>query len=314
MKGIIILPIALGASLLVAGSVIFGLALANHTNDESVTNTHEITETFDKFDIKTSIANIVFEKSTDGNAKVVCEERNKQYHTVEVVSNTLTIKPVDELKWYEKIFNFDFSKKQVTIYIPEGTYSNLKIDSSTGNIKVPNNFTFASLDVEVDTGDVNINSEVSGDVKVHSHTGDITLSDMNPAALDIKASTGDFIAKDINVTGDVVVKTNTGKVKLTNFKAASLDANTNTGKVVLNNTIINGNLKVKTDTGDVFFEDCDANSIKVETDTGDVRGTFLSDKVIYAQSKTGRVNVPRLTSGGMCEIDTDTGDITISIK
>ena len=314
MKGIIILPIALGASLLVAGSVIFGLALANHTNDESVTNEYKISETFDKFDIKTNVANVVFEKSSDGSTKVVCEERSKQYHTVEVVNDTLTIKPVDELKWYERIFNFDFKKRQVTVYVPEGTYGDLKIDSDTGNIKLPNNFSFTSLDVEIDTGDVNINSEVTGNVKVHSHTGDITLSDMNPTELDIKASTGDFLAKDVNVTGAVKVKTSTGKVKLNNFKAASLDANTNTGKVILTNTVITGNLKVKTDTGDVFFEDCDANSIKVETDTGDVRGTFLSDKVIYAQSKTGRVNVPRLTSGGMCEIDTDTGDITISIK
>ena len=52
----------------------------------------------------------------------------------------------------------------------------------------------------------------------------------------------------------------------------------------------------------------------ITTDTGNVDGSFLTDKVVLTQTDTGDVDVPKLTSGGRCEITTDTGDISISIK
>ena len=53
--------------------------------------------------------------------------------------------------------------------------------------------------------------------------------------------------------------------------------------------------------------------MSVTTDTGDVKGTLLSDKIFFAETKTGRKDVPKTTAGGKCEIKTDTGDIIISV-
>ena len=51
----------------------------------------------------------------------------------------------------------------------------------------------------------------------------------------------------------------------------------------------------------------------MKTDTGDVTGSLLSDKIFLAESDVGSVDVPKTTTGGVCEIRTDTGKIAITI-
>ncbi len=73
-------------------------------------------------------------------------------------------------------------------------------------------------------------------------------------------------------------------------------------------------MSIKRSTGDIRFDGSDATEIFVETDTGDVTGTLISEKVFIARTDTGRINVPKTTNGGKCEINTDTGDIKLEIK
>ncbi len=51
----------------------------------------------------------------------------------------------------------------------------------------------------------------------------------------------------------------------------------------------------------------------IKTSTGDVEGSLLADKVFIVNTDTGEVDVPKTTSGGKCEIKTDTGDVEINI-
>ena len=48
-------------------------------------------------------------------------------------------------------------------------------------------------------------------------------------------------------------------------------------------------------------------------DTGDVEGSLLSEKIFYTETSIGNIRVPKGTSGGMCEVETDTGDISFTI-
>ena len=56
-----------------------------------------------------------------------------------------------------------------------------------------------------------------------------------------------------------------------------------------------------------------AMELLITTDTGDVTGTLLTEKVFLVRSDTGRIKVPETVSGGTCKIETETGDITVSI-
>lgn len=58
----------------------------------------------------------------------------------------------------------------------------------------------------------------------------------------------------------------------------------------------------------------DAAEIYVRTDTGDVTGSLLTDKIFFAETDTGDIDVPESVEGGKCKIKTDTGDISIKIE
>lgn len=81
----------------------------------------------------------------------------------------------------------------------------------------------------------------------------------------------------------------------------------------MENVIASGKFTCKRDTGDVKLTLCDAAELYIKTDTGDVTGSLKTDKIIFAQTDTGKVSVPKTTTGGRCEIETDTGDIKITI-
>ena len=312
MKRVFIIPIIIGGILLVAGSVVFGLAIANRSQTEAIINEHPLTEGFNGLNIKTSTSNIVFEVSSDGSKKVVCNETTKEYHTVNVVDNVLTVDYVDELKWYERIFNFDFSKRQITFYLPIEAYGDLVIKSSTGDIKIPEAYSFASMDVSLSTGDVNVKSNVTGLTKIKTSTGNISLSDLNTNSLELGASTGKVSLTNVNVQEDVQIKVSTGRVNTDNLKAKNLTIETSTGAVTLKDTVIEEHIGVNTDTGDVIFEKSDAATLNVKTHTGDVKGSLLTKKICYPTSHTGRIKVPESSEGGIFRIETDTGDINIT--
>ena len=82
----------------------------------------------------------------------------------------------------------------------------------------------------------------------------------------------------------------------------------------LNDVIVSNKLNLTTSTGSVILTDSDAEEIYIETSTGTVKGTLLSPKIFHATSELGRVKVPKTTTGGKCEIETETGSITIEIK
>ena len=127
-------------------------------------------------------------------------------------------------------------------------------------------------------------------------------------------STGRITAGDITCAGDVTVTVSTGKATLTDVSCLDLISDGSTGDLVLTNVVATGKFFIERSTGDVRFDACDAAELLIETDTGDVEGSLLTEKIFLVESDTGRINVPRTTSGGKCEITTDTGDVKIVIQ
>ena len=60
----------------------------------------------------------------DGTCKVVAFQKKGTSHTVEVVNGTLTIRFVNEKKWYDYI-NFNIQESKLTIYLPQAQYDAL---------------------------------------------------------------------------------------------------------------------------------------------------------------------------------------------
>jgi hypothetical protein len=288
-------------ALVVAGLVVFTVVMWQHQWDFTKlstrryeTNTYEIDQPFADIAVDTNTADVTFLVAKDGKCLVECYEKRTAKHTVTVEQDTLCIQVTNTKKWYDYI-GIGFQSPAVKVYLPETAYTSLLVKESTGNVTVPQDFTFEKADLSASTGDITCLAAVSGTVNIKTSTGHITLQNNTVGALDLTLSTGDVTLSQVVCKETATVQTSTGNVRL-------------------QNTVITKTLSVCTDTGDVTFDGADAAEIQVETDTGNVVGSLLTDKVFITQTDTGKVKVPPSVVGGKCEIHTDTGNIILTIQ
>lgn len=312
--------LVIATALVVVGCVIFGGVMTmlqwDFTKLSTVkyeTNDYEIDENYKNISIVTDTADIVFMPSQNSKSSIVCHEQKNVKHSVAVKDDTLVISVVDTRKWYEYI-GINIGTPKITVYLPNAEYEKLFIKESTGDVAIPNNFSFESMDISTSTGDVKNDASASESIKIKTGTGNIRVENISAEALDLSVSTGEITVCDVTCQGDVKIHVSTGKTKLTDVACKNLTSSGNTGDISLKNVIATEKFSLERSTGDVKFDGCDAAEISVKTDTGDVTGTLLSEKVFLAETDTGRVEVPKTATGGRCEITTDTGDIRIKIQ
>ncbi len=302
----------LGLMLGVISLLMVGFNFAVLGTDTCETNTHEVTDGFESISIRSDTADIRILMSEDDQCRVVCQERSKVKHTVTVQNGTLVIDILDLRKWYDYI-GFFFGRETVTLYLPQTEFSRLNIETDTGDIVVPKDFSYQTVSLETDTGDIDWHAAVTEAMTAETDTGNISLEGCSPHQMKLDVDTGDIKLTSVNVAGFAELQTDTGKVQLDHVSGGKLSVKTSTGGVTLKNTVFSGELSVKSSTGNVRFDCADAATITVKTSTGDVKGTLLSEKIFVTKTSTGKRDVPATTSGGICEITTDTGDIRIQL-
>lgn len=334
MKGFKIVLVIAGVLVLVGG-ILLTLALVKGDSftgaGENKEQLHEELGEFESIDIDTDVTDIVIMPSDNSKNYIKCIEKEKYYHDVSVDNNKLVIRSVDTRKFYERFFG-SFKQIKVIVYLKDTTYDELKVKGDTGDVDVDSSFTFNNIHIELSTGDSTIKAKVNEELYVKASTGNVKVEGVNLNAVNIKLSTGHITLKDLQVSGSLDLKATTGKMTLTNCQVTkdisattdtgrkiftdvtcdNLTLESSTGDIELTRTVASGKLSIKASTGDITFDHSDASEIKIKTSTGDITGTLLTEKNFYATSNTGTPDVPH-TSGGLCEIETDTGRIKIRI-
>ncbi len=263
------------------------------STQEIQTVTHEVEEDFDSISISTEIADVIFVRSEDETCRVVCRELEKQTHSVTVKNSTLMIEPMDTRKWYDHIGIF-FDSLTVTVYLPQIVYFSLSVKTNTGEVEVPDSFLFLDVEIETDTGDVFWEAKNADRLTITTDTGDVSVR-------------SSAISRSLSVT------THTGEVFFDRVQAQTLLVNTDTGDVEIRNTVVSDSISAETATGSVTFVRADAATISVRSNTGDVTGSLITQKIFHVDSGTGDIDVPMSSSGGICEVITETGDIRFEI-
>ena len=306
--------------LLVTGIVICGVSfgvlgfdLGKLSTVTYVTNTYDVSEKFQNISIDGDTENIKFVFSEEEKCRVVCFEEENDLHTVGVEDQTLTIEKKDRKGFWWNV-SIATESPSITVYLPEKVYKELSIESDTGDVEIPKEFSFDTIDVNLDTGDMSCLASAEGDIRVRTDTGHITIADVTAAGMLLSSDTGKMELSDVKISGDLEIQEHTGKVVLENVKCRNFTSDGDTGSLVMTNVTASGEFNLERNTGDIEFHGCDAETIYVETDTGDVTGTLLTDKVFITETDTGSVDVPKSVTGERCEISTDTGDIRIEIQ
>lgn len=283
--------IVIGVVLFVLAGFIVGWDFKKFSTQKYQTNEHVITQEFNDISIETDVSDIILVPSDQGK-KVVCYERERDNHLVEILDGVLKITLRKSQNLMDNI-SIMGENSTITLYLPKGEYGNLTIEASTSDILISKDFIFNGIDVSVSTGDIESKASAKGLIKISTTTGDIKIEEVSATAIDTSVSTGDVTVISVNCK---------------NFNSQG-----SSGDLRLDGVLVEEKFFIKRNTGSVEFRDCDGGEIVVETSTGDVEGNLLSEKIFFVKTNTGDVDVPRTTTGGTCEITTRTGDIRIRI-
>lgn len=289
-KGVIILLVIVGV-IIISGAILVTTAVKN-SKEEFVTHIYEV-EDFNNLNIDLRTSYLEIFKTSEDKPKVECIESEKIYHTVNVEDDTLFIKSFDSKKWYEYLFSFGLTKREVKVYLPNTMYDSVIINASTGNVIVNNEFTFNQLNIHVSTGNIESKAKVTGEAEVVATTGKITL-ESDCYNLHVKATTGKVDITNSNIENNLEIEVSTGKVNLENCLSNSLN--------------------ITATTGDVNITSSDAHTITIDTSTGDVTASFRTNKLFSVTSRTGDIDLPASSGSDTCNIHTTTGDIEVTIE
>lgn len=336
----------------IVGSLAFVQFDATKLNTmEWETKTYAVEDSFTNISIQGGDATVSLVSATDGNCKVVCTENDAIYDKIEVVDNTLTIERVDESEWYHNIGVY-FDEIEITVYLPEKEYETLFIDNSSGRIDVQGDFTFAEAEVTNSSGKINFTADVNGALKVENTSGGIYVGDNSVESLLVEGTSGSIEVISVVATNDVAINGSSGGIGVSKVECANLSATNSSGslrlsEIVANNdvnvegtsggvhiddvecanltgsnssgritcteVIATGDINLKNSSGGIALEACDAANLKLEATSGSIKGTLLSEKIFQADATSGSVDVPKTTSGGVCEVTTTSGSISLSL-
>lgn len=270
--------------------------------------------------------------SENGTCRVECMESEKICYSVTTENNVLHIECADRRTLFSR---YKFSKAQrhatVRVYLPQGTYKSLEVETTSGDIAVPAGYTFDTASLHSASGDIACCAEC-GALSAQAASGDITLKDTSCGTLalgtasgavtllNIKNESGGSIetasgkAQITNYKGDALeIGTASGKVSLENAECAALHINTASGGVDLTHTVSADVMEIGTASGSIHFENCDAASLSLDSMSGSVVGTLNTGKAFRAQSRSGKVDVPFDTGTGTCKVSTLSGSIRVKI-
>lgn len=314
-KLLIIASCAIILGLIIFGGVmtVFGWDFSKLSTAKYETNSYEIKEDFENISIDATTADITLKPTDKSEVTVECVEQKNLKYAVSAMNGTLTIELEDTRKWYEKI-GIGFKSNDITVYLPDKLYGELKIDATTGDVEVHKGLKFTSADIEETTGDINFLAAVSESLKIKATTGDITVSGVTAGALNLSVTTGDVTVKNVTCVGNAKITVTTGDATVSSLTADNLTSVGTTGKITLKSTVASGKLNIERSTGSVVFDGSDAEEIFVKVTTGSIRGSLLSGKNFSTDTTTGSVSVPSSTSGGTCQLKSTTGSIKITIE
>ena len=304
--------IFIGIAVAACGFAMSGFDIKKLTTDPEVTNYMTIDQDFNSIIIDATTADLKILPSTDGQCKIDLVERENLYFMPSVENGILTINEIDDRKWYEHI-GIGWSNMSITLYLPKEQYDSLTVELTTGKAQIDSGLEFDKVDVKATTGNVKCEAKVTESLEIKCTTGLIYASGADVDTIRLKASTGSIELCNSSCKG-LEIETTTGSIKLSEVSGTGdFDIEATTGKINLSDVVTEGDLTIEADTGDVIFKRCDAANLSITTDTGDVEGSLLSSKVFFYETDTGDVDLPRTDEGGKCNIETDTGDITVTI-
>ncbi len=201
-----------------------------------------------------------------------------------------------------------------SIYVGENTLGSLSVNGTSGRAEVTSVCAEGDVNVKTSSGKIDISEVECASMAAENSSGSIYISTVSATGdMEVKGTSGSIHITDVDVDGDMAVNATSGGLNLENVECTNLTAENNSGKISCTSVVASGDINLENSSGGIVLEACDAENLKLSATSGSIRGTLLTEKIFQADATSGSVDVPKTTSGGVCEVTTTSGSIKISI-
>lgn len=272
----------LSSVLLAVGIVLCGAALCLKGFDITAFNSEKFTdkvytldEDFESITVDALDADVEFYESPDDKFSVICPENENVTHELSVTDGTLSIfRNAPETSGFFNI-SLGSGDRRIRIFLPQKSYSSLKVETAMGDVAIPPIFTF-------------------DDMRIYTTSGEIT----------VKAA----------ATGLMLFSTASGDISISDTEAPIVELSTVSGEVELEKLVAEKSIYVKTTSGDIELGACDAPEIDLESVSGDINCGLLTPKSFKVETVSGDAVWPTgFASDESCNIKTVSGDIEVDV-
>lgn len=262
--------ILVGLFIFIGALVVLDFDFSKISTEKYVTNTYVINESFNNISINVATTEIEFKRSNDGKCRIECHEEEKIKHIATVKNGALTVDTINTRSWYDYV-GISFGNMKVIVYMPDTEYETLYIDTDTGDVKIPEVFAFEDIKVSADTADIACYASVVNVIDIETDTGEIELNDLKCKSIIAESDTGDISLKNVIATDSFSINNDTGDVEFKNSDAEKIYVETSTGDVV--GSLLSDKIFItETSTGDINVPETIAGGrCEVSTDTGDIK-------------------------------------------
>lgn len=178
-------------------------------------------------------------------------------------------------------------------------------DRFTITVKLADPDALEKLEVESDSGGVQIEGLSASSASVSTESGSIRMYDFKGERLEVEADSGSIRGERIEA--DLAVAAQSGSVKLQDVKGERLTAKSDSGSIQAER--IEAELEVSSDSGSIQFQGLTGKSA-ISSDSGSVRLDKLDDSDADIKTESGSVKIDLPASfAGFYDLQSDSGSI-----
>jgi len=297
----------------------FGQMVEQTVVEEYEIATEKFSGEFDRISIIESEAEVELIRSDVGNPRIEYSVVKDRDYIVTVEDGILDIR-VDDRRSSFINFNIVYKAMTLKVYLPEDEYESLVIDSSSGKVIVPADFTFGKCGIECSSGSVVFDADVTGTATIKNTSGSVKVSGVQAEKLIVNNSSGSIKVTDsgaaeaeiINTSGGVTVTNGqygklevgctSGSVDVVRVTADGISAQGSSGSVEFVDCTVSGDAAAKNSSGSIKFENCTADVISAENTSGSIT---LKNTVAATLARLSN------SSGGVRFVNADAGELDV---
>lgn len=152
--------------------------------------------------------------SENGTCRVECMESEKICYSVTTENNVLHIECADRRTLFSR---YKFSKAQrhatVRVYLPQGTYKSLEVETTSGDIAIPAGYAFDTASLQSTSGDIACCAECSL-LSIETTSGDIALKNAKCSTIELCSTSGDITLENVQSSKKLTLKLQVVKYSL----------------------------------------------------------------------------------------------------